>query len=615
MININYNRDSLLTDFGKQTLKDRYLLPEETSPQEGFARAATAFSDSPEMAQRIYDYASKLWVGFSTPILSNAPVRLKGWEMHPENFSKQRGMPISCFLNYVEDSREGITSHYTENAWLASMGGGIGGSWSDVRSDGAKTKAGSKSSGVIPFMGVVDREMLAFSQGMTRRGSYAAFLDISHPEIVEFIGMRKPTGGDINRKNLNLHHGVCISDEFMEIIEDATTGKATSTDWHLIDPNSGDIVQTVCALELWQRLLETRHQTGEPYIVFSDTVNNALPIEQQLKGLKVHHSNLCVEITLPTDNDRTAVCCLSSVNLERYDEWKSDPLFISDMVRFLDNVLTFFILNAPESMAKAIYSAAQERSIGLGAMGWHSYLQSKGIPFESVGAALLNERIFKGIHASALAASRKLSSELGAAPDMGIGGLRNAHLIAIAPNASSSVICGGASPSIEPIKANIFTHKTLSGSFKVKNKYLDALLWQHAEARNEYKGELSDSEWVAEQWKSIGANRGSVQHLSYISAELKEVFKTALEIDQNWVIKHAAERQPYICQSQSLNLFVPSNVDIKHFHMLHLDAWRKGVKTLYYCRSESLKKAENIGLSIERTVTPSFDEPACLGCE
>lgn len=608
MIKIDYSRDSILTEFGKQTLKDRYLFPDETSPQQAFARAAIAFSDSPEMAQRIYDYASKLWVGFSTPILSNAPVRMPtNWaDFSAKDYGTIRGMPISCFLNYVEDSREGITSHYTENAWLASMGGGIGGSWSDVRSDGAKTKAGSKSSGVIPFMGVVDREMLAFSQGVTRRGSYAAYLDISHPEIIEFIGMRKPTGGDINRKNLNLHHGVCISDEFMEIIEQASLGKKVNTDWALIDPHSGDTVQTVCALELWQRLLETRHQTGEPFIMFSDTVNNALPIEQQLKGLQVHHSNLCVEITLPTDKDRTAVCCLSSVNIERYDEWKDDEFFIPDMVRFLDNVLSFFILNAPESMAKAVYSAKMERSIGLGTMGWHSYLQSRMIPFESVGASVLNQRIFKHIQTQALDASRKLADEFGAAPDMGIGGLRNAHLIAIAPNASSSIICGGASPSIEPIKSNVFTHKTLSGSFKVKNKYLDDLLWEYGEG---------SPEWVSAQWKSIGANRGSVQHLDFLTAEQKAVFKTALEINQDWVIEQAAERQPFICQSQSLNIFVTADVDIQKFHKIHLDAWLKGVKTLYYCRSESVKKAENIGILIERTVTPNYEEPTCLGCE
>ena len=582
---INYERDELLTDFGKTTLKDRYLLPNENSPQDGFMRAAKAFSDNDEMAQRIYDYASKLWFMYSTPILSNG--------------GANRGMPISCFLNYVGDSREGLTGHYTENAWLASIGGGIGGYWGHVRSDGTSTSGGSQSSGSIPFLHVVDSEILAFSQGKTRRGSYAAYMDMSHPEIIEFLEMRKPSGGDIHRKCLNLHHAINVSDDFMHLIEKCVAEPTYDDSWNLIDPHTKEVVRTVSARELWQKLLENRVATGEPYVSFIDTINEALPETQKKLGLKVHHSNLCTEITLPTNEDRTAVCCLSSVNLEKYDEWKNDKLFIPDLVRFLDNALTYFIENAPDSVFRAKFSAAQERSIGLGAMGFHAYLQSKNIAFESALAKSLNMKMFKNIKEEAVEESKRLAVKRGEAPDMEGTGMRNAHLLAVAPNASSSIICGTTSPSIEPYRANAYVQKTMSGSFLVKNKYLEKLL--------EKKGINNDA-----IWSSIVSQRGSVLHLKELSDYEKDVFKTGIEINQQWIIEHAADRQKYICQGQSVNLFVPADVNIKELHDTHMLAWKKKLKTLYYCRSEAIKRAELVSKKVERTIIPEAD---CLACE
>ena len=582
---IDYERDNLLTDFGKTTLKDRYLLPEETSPQDGFMRAAKAFSDNDEMAERIYNYASKLWFMYSTPILSNG--------------GTNRGMPISCFLNYVGDSREGLTGHYTENAWLASIGGGIGGYWGHVRSDGVSTSGGSQSSGSIPFLHVVDSEILAFSQGKTRRGSYAAYMDMSHPEIIEFLEMRKPSGGDIHRKCLNLHHAINISDEFMQLIEKCIAEPTYDDSWNLIDPHTKKVIRTVSARELWQKLLETRVATGEPYVSFIDTINDALPETQKKLGLKVHHSNLCTEITLPTNENRTAVCCLSSVNLEKYEEWKNEPLFVPDLVRFLDNALSHFIENAPESVFRAKFSAASERSIGLGAMGFHAYLQSKGIPFESALAKAMNLKIFKKIKQEAVEESQRLAIKRGEAPDMEGTGMRNAHLLAIAPNASSSIICGTTSPSIEPYRANAYVQKTMSGSFLVKNKYLEKLL--------EKKGMNTDA-----VWQSIVAQRGSVLHLDELSDYEKDTFKTSIEINQQWVIEHAADRQQYVCQGQSVNVFVPADVNIKELHDIHMLAWKRKIKTLYYCRSEAIKRAELVSKKVERTIIPEAD---CLACE
>ena len=582
---IYVERDDLLTDFGKTTLKDRYLLPEETSPQEGFMRAAKAFSDNDEMAQRIYDYASKLWFMYSTPVLSNA--------------GSKRGMPISCFLNYVGDSREGLTGHYTENAWLASVGGGIGGYWGDVRSDGTQTSGGSQSSGSIPFLHVVDSEILAFSQGKTRRGSYAAYMDISHPEIIEFLEMRKPSGGDVHRKCLNLHHGVNISDEFMHLIDNCIKEPTFDDTWNLIDPHTKKIVRTVSARDLWLKILETRVATGEPYVSFIDTVNDALPETQKKLGLKVNHSNLCTEITLATDENRTAVCCLSSVNLEKYDEWKNNSLFIPDLVRFLDNVLQYFIDKAPDELFRAKFSANSERSLGLGAMGFHAYLQSRGIAFEGALAKSLNMKIFKSIKEQAVEESKRLAVKRGEAPDMEGTGMRNAHLLAIAPNASSSIICGTTSPSIEPYRANAYVQKTMSGSFLVKNKYLEKLL--------DKKGINNE-----ETWTSILANRGSVLHLDALSDNEKDIFKTAIEINQQWIVEHAADRQKHICQGQSVNVFVPADVNIKELHDMHMLAWKKKLKTLYYCRSEAIKRAELVSKKVERTIIPEAD---CLACE
>ena len=582
---IDKERDNLLTDFGKTTLKDRYLLPEEDSPQEAFMRAAKAFSDNDEMAQRIYDYSSKLWFMFSTPILSNGGTK--------------RGMPISCFLNYVGDSREGITGHYTENAWLTSIGGGIGGYWGDVRSDGTSTSGGSQSTGSIPFLHVVDSEIMAFSQGKTRRGSYAAYMDVSHPEVLEFLDIRKPSGGDIHRKCLNLHHGINISNEFMSLIEKCIAEPTYDDTWNLIDPHTKKTVRTVSARDLWLKILENRVATGEPYVCFIDHINDALPETQKALGLKVRHSNLCTEITLPTAEDRTAVCCLSSVNLETYDEWKNDKLFISDIVRFLDNVLTSFIENAPEHVFRAKFSATQERSIGLGAMGFHAYLQKCGIPFESALAKAKNLNIFKYIKSEAVAESKRLAVKRGEAPDMEGTGMRNAHLLAIAPNASSSIICGTTSPSIEPYRANAYVQKTMSGSFLVKNKHLEKLL--------ETKGINNDKTWT-----SILANRGSVLHLKDLSDYEKDIYKTSIEINQQWIIEHAADRQEFICQGQSLNVFVPADVNIKELHDIHMLAWKKKLKTLYYCRSEAIKRAELVSLKVERTIIPEAD---CLACE
>ena len=582
---IDYDRDELLTDFGKTTLKDRYLLPDETSPQDGFMRAAKAFSDNDEMAERIYNYASKLWFMFSTPILSNG--------------GTSRGMPISCFLNYVGDSREGLTGHYTENAWLASFGGGIGGYWGHVRSDGVSTSGGSQSSGSIPFLHVVDSEIMAFSQGKTRRGSYAAYMDISHPEIIEFLEMRKPSGGDIHRKCLNLHHAVNISDEFMQLIEKCIAEPTYDDSWDLIDPHTNEVIRTVSARELWQKILEIRVATGEPYISFTDTIYEGMPETQKKLGLNVHHSNLCTEIVLPTDEHRTAVCCLSSVNLEKFDEWKNNNLFISDLVRFLDNALTYFIENAPDSVFRAKFSAANERSIGLGAMGFHAYLQSKGIPFEGALAKSMNLKIFKHIKEQAVAESKRLAIKRGEAPDMEGTGMRNAHLLAIAPNASSSIICGTTSPSIEPYRANAYVQKTMSGSFLVKNKYLEKLL--------EKKGINTEKTWT-----SILANRGSVLHLKELSDFEKDTFKTAIEINQQWVIEHASDRQKFICQAQSVNVFVPADVNVKELHDIHMLAWKRKLKTLYYCRSEAIKRAELLSKKIERTIIPEAD---CLACE
>ena len=588
-MDIYYNRDKYLSEFSIKTLNDRYMLNNEVSPQEAFARAAQAFADDEAHAQRLYNYASKLWFMFSTPVLSNG--------------GTTRGMPISCFLNHVEDSRGGITSHYTENAFLSSVGGGIGGNWSSVRGVGSSTSNGSESTGVIPFLKVVDGEMLAFSQGITRRGSYAAYLDISHPEMEEFLDIRKPTGGDINRKSINLHHAVVITDDFMQLIEKATREKDFNDDWDLIDPHTNKVVKTVPAKTLWVKLIQNRVETGEPYIMFKDTVDKALPEFQQKLGLKVRHSNLCSEITLATDEDRTAVCCLSSVNLEEYDEWKNDDLFIPDLIRMLDNVLDHFIHNAPPELHRAVYSARQERSLGLGAMGFHAYLQRHSIPFESVIAKIRNKNMFREIKEKANEATKLLAKERGECPDAVGHGVRNSHLLAIAPNASSSIICGNTSPSIEPYRANAFVQKTKTGSSLLKNEYLEHCL-----------DEIGMNN--AEIWQSIITHDGSVQHLEFLDQDTKDIFKTGVEMDQRWLVEFAADRQEHICQSQSLNLFFPANVSKQELHAVHMMAWKKGVKTLYYLRSEAIKRADNVSdEALRQYIFDSISDETCLACE
>ena len=565
-VRLDRSRDALLTDFGKATLDDRYLLPGE-SYQDLFARVASAYGDDPAHAQRIYDYISKLWFMPATPVLSNG--------------GTTRGLPISCFLNEANDSLDGIVGLWNENVWLAAKGGGIGSYWGNLRSIGEKVGQNGKTSGIVPFIRVMDSLTLAISQGSLRRGSAAVYLPVSHPEIEEFIDIRRPTGGDPNRKALNLHHGILIPDAFMRAVE-------ADEEWALTSPKDGAIIRKVSARGLWIRILMARIEQGEPYIIYSDHVNNARPEHQKLAGLEVKTSNLCSEITLPTGRDhlgqeRTAVCCLSSLNLETWFEWKDDPHFIPDVMRFLDNVLQNFIDTAPDSMARARYSAMRERSVGLGVMGFHSFLQAQNVPFESVIAKVWNTRMFKHIRAQADVASRKLAEERGPCPDAAEYGFmeRFSNKMAIAPTASISIICGGASPGIEPIAANVYNHKTLSGSFIVRNPSLKKVLAKH--------GRDDDETWTA-----ITVNKGSVQHLDFLSEQEKAVFKTAFELDQRWVVEHAADRTPYICQSQSVNLFLPADVHKRDLHQIHYQAWKKGVKSLYYCRSLSIQRADTI---------------------
>ncbi len=564
-VQIDRSRDALLTKFGIETLYDRYLLPEE-GPQDLFARVAMYYGDDSAHAQRLYDYISKLWFMPATPVLSNG--------------GTNRGLPISCFLNECNDSLEDIVSLWNENVWLASLGGGIGSYWGNIRSIGEKVGRNGKTSGIVPFIRVMDSLTLAISQGSLRRGSAAIYLPVWHPEIEEFIEIRRPTGGDPNRKALNLHHGILVNNAFMHAVEN-------DEEWALKSPKDKAVVAKVKARDLWIRILTARIETGEPYIIYEDHVNDRIPDHHKMAGLSVKMSNLCSEITLPTGrdhlgNDRTAVCCLSSLNLETWDEWQDHPQLVEDIMRFLDNVLSDFIEKAPDSMKRAKYSAMRERSVGLGVMGFHSFLQSKMIPMEGVMAKVWNRKMFQQIKRQADDASVKLAHERGACPDAADYGImeRFSNKMAIAPTASISIICGGASPGIEPNAANAYTHKTLSGSFPVKNKWLMKLL--------EEKGQNTD-----DVWSSIFTNEGSVLHLDFLSAEEKDVFKTAFEIDQRWLIEHAADRTPFICQAQSLNVFLPANVHKKDLHNIHFEAWKKGVKSLYYCRSKSIQRAES----------------------
>lgn len=599
-VRLNHSRDDLLTPFGKATLDDRYLMEGE-SYQDLFARVASFYGSDAAHAQRLYDYMSQHWFMPATPVLSNG--------------GTSRGLPISCFLNEAEDSLKGIVELWNENVWLASRGGGIGSYWGNLRSIGENVKRNGKTSGVIPFIRVMDSLTLAISQGSLRRGSAAVYLPIWHPEIEEFIELRRPTGGDPNRKALNLHHGVLVSDAFMRAVE-------KNEEWALLSPKDQSVIRTVSARSLWIRLLTTRIEQGEPYIVYSDTVNNARPEHHKLAGLEVKTSNLCAEITLPTGIDhkgkeRTAVCCLSSLNLEYWDQWSKEPQFIPDVMLFLDNVLQDFIDNAPDEMERARYAAMQERSVGMGVMGFHSFLQAKNIPFESAMAKVWNKKMFKHIREQADTASVLLANERGPCPDAKDYGIneRFSNKMAIAPTASISIIAGNASPGIEPINANVFLQKTLSGSFTVRNRHLRKLL--------QSKGQDTDA-----VWSSITLNKGSVQDLEFLTQDEKDVFKTAFELDQRWIIEHAADRSPFICQSQSINLFVPANIHKRDLHQIHYQAWKKGVKSLYYCRSLSLQRADDVSnvavkadilspitssTPIDNTTTTDYEE--CLACQ
>jgi ribonucleoside-diphosphate reductase alpha chain len=587
-VKIDLEKDKLFDELGIKRLQESYMKDDETSPQQRFAFVSKSFGSNPEHAQRLYDYASNHWLSYSTPILSFG--------------RSKRGMPISCFLNYIEDTAEGLVENLSETNWLSMYGGGVGIGFG-IRS------ADDKSTGVMPHLKIYDASSLAYRQGRTRRGSYAAYLDISHPDIIPFLEMRKPTG-DQNVRCLNLHHGINITDDFMSLIEKCMLDPEADDSWQLRDPHSGEAREVVSAKHLWQQILEMRMHTGEPYIHYIDTSNRMLPQFLKDKGLKVHQSNLCSEIILPTNEQRTAVCCLSSLNLEHYDEWKDHPTFLRDVAEMLDNVLQYFIDNAPSTIQRAKYSASRERSIGVGALGFHAYLQRKGVAFEGVMAKVANNQMFKQIRKGLDEANISLGKERGEAPDAVGSGQRFSHLMAIAPNASSSIIMGNTSPSIEPYRANAYRQDTLSGAFLNKNKYLDKIL----------REKMSELDY-ADAWSSIIANDGSCQHIDVLNENEKAVFKTSMEIDQRWVIELAADRQVYIDQAQSLNLFFRPDAHIKYIHAIHFMAWKKGVKTLYYCRSEKLAKADKVSKKIERQVIKELDMIQvaqgndCIACE
>jgi len=590
-ITIDPNRDKLFDELGTLRLKESYMMDDEISPQERFAYVSKTFSSNPEHAQRLYDYVSKHWLSYSTPILSYG--------------RSKRGLPISCYLNFINDTAEGLVENLSETNWLSMLGGGVGIGFG-IRS------ADDKSTGVLPHLKMYDASSLAYRQGRTRRGSYAAYLDISHPDILLFLEMRKPTG-DQNFRCLNLHHGINITDDFMQLIENCMTDPECDDTWELKDPHTKEVRETISARDLWQRVLEMRMQTGEPYIHYVDESNRKLP--QWLKdiGLSVNQSNLCSEIILPTNKDRTAVCCLSSVNLEYFDEWSKNKQFLRDILEMLDNVLQKFIDEAPDSISRAKYSAMRERSVGVGALGFHAYLQRKGMPFESALAKSTNLRMFRHIRKGLDEANKQLGKERGEAPDAEGTGLRCSHVMAIAPNASSSIIMGNTSPSIEPWRANAYRQDTLSGAFLNKNKYLDKLIKD--------KCDVDDSLNYDKIWSSIIANDGSVQQLKCLDDYEKDIYKTSMEIDQRWVIEHAADRQQFIDQAQSLNVFFRPDANIAYLHAVHFLAWKKGLKTMYYCRSEKIGKADRVSKKIERQIIQEIDMTAiaageeCLACE
>jgi ribonucleoside-diphosphate reductase alpha chain len=590
-IEINPAQDNLFDELGIARLKESYMMDNELSPQERFAFVSKTFSSNKEHAQRLYDYASKHWLSYSTPILSYG--------------RSKRGLPISCYLNYIDDTAEGLVNNLSETNWLSMYGGGVGIGFG-IRS------ADDKSTGMMPHLKMYDASSLAYRQGRTRRGSYAAYLNIDHPDILLFLEMRKPTG-DQNFRCLNLHHGINISNKFMQLVEDCMTDPNIDDSWHLREPHTKEIKDTVSARDMWQRILEMRMQTGEPYLHFIDTSNEKMPVWLKQLGLEINQSNLCSEIILPTNKDRTAVCCLSSLNLEYFDEWSKDKGFLKDVLEMLDNTLSKFIEDAPDSISRAKYSAMRERSVGVGALGFHAYLQKKGMPFESAVAKSANMRMFRHIRSGLDSANLELGRERGEAPDAKGTGLRCSHVMAIAPNASSSIIMGNTSPSIEPWRANAYRQDTLSGSFLNKNKFLDKLIKDKCEKNTNLNYDRI--------WSSIIANDGSVQHLRCLDDQEKEIYKTSMEIDQRWVIEHAADRQEYIDQSQSLNVFFRPDANITYLHAVHFMAWKKGVKTMYYCRSEKIGKADKVSRKIEREIIQEIDMEAlasgeeCLACE
>jgi len=590
-IKVDYSRDNLFDELGIKRLKESYMREDETSPQERFAYVSKHFGSSSEHSQRLYEYSSRHWLSYSTPILSFG--------------RSKRGLPISCFLPYLDDSAEGLVDCLAEVNWLSMLGGGVG-IGIGIRS------ADDKSVGVMPHLRTYDASSLAYRQGRTRRGSYAAYLDVSHPDILIFLEMRKPTG-DQNMRCQNLHHGINITDDFMRLIEKCMLEPDADDTWELKDPHSGEVRDTIPAREMWQRILEIRMQTGEPYLHFIDTSNRMMPEFQKKLGLSIKQSNLCSEIILPTDKERTAVCCLSSLNLEYFDEWKNDSLFLADIAEMLDNVLQYFIDNAPSPVQRAIYSASRERSIGVGALGFHAYLQKNNLPWESAMATGANIKMFKHIKEGLDAANLKLGKERGEAPDCVGTGRRFAHVMAVAPNASSSILMGNTSPSVEPFRANAYRQDTLSGSHLNKNKYLDKIIKEKCDADKKLD--------YNEIWSSIIANDGSVQHLDFLDEWQKDVYKTSMEIDQRWIVDHAANRQSYIDQAQSINLFFRPDVNVKYLHAVHYQAWKQGLKTLYYCRSEKLAKADKVAKKIERQVIEEIDlkqlasEEVCLACE
>ena len=590
----DYTRDSLFDELGLKRLKESYMREDEQSPQDRFAFVSESFATNEAHAQRLYDYASKHWLSYSTPILSFG--------------RNKRGLPISCYLNFLDDTSEGLVNNLSETNWLSMMGGGVG---VHVGIRGCD----DKSAGVMPHLKVYDASSLAYKQGTTRRGSYAAYLDISHPDITQFLEMRKPTG-DQNMRTLNLNHGVNISDKFMQIIERCMVDPTADDSWELVQPHSGKVTEVVSAKALWMKLLELRMQTGEPYLWFIDRANEGLPEYQKKLGLKNHGSNLCSEISLATSAERTAVCCLSSLNLEYFDTWKNDEQFIPDVLEMLDNVIEYFIQNAPDEIARARFSAMQERSVGVGALGYHAYLQKNNIVFEGALAKSTNMRMFKHIRTQLDAANEKLALVRGPCPDAATMGVmkRCSHVMAVAPNASSSIIMGNTSPSIEPYSANAYRQDTTSGAFLNKNRFLDKIIKEEALKHEE--------SWYDDPWASIIADDGSVQNLEWMDQYTKDVFKTAAEIDQRWIIEQTSDRQQFVDQAISTNLFFRPDVSVKYLHAVHFQAWKQGLKSLYYVRSSKLRKADKVGQKVERKriedeidMSALVNNETCLACE